>query len=376
MLFRDIIGNESAKKELSRISRSGKIPHSQLISGPVGSGVLPMAIAYGREILCSPQVKNADACNIKFSALKHPDLHFVFPVANTVEIKSKAISSHFLPSWREFVNSNPYGNLFDWYTLLGIENKQGKIGKDEAEDLIKKLSLKSYEGGWKCVIVWMPEKMNASATNKLLKLIEEPPKNTVFLFASESPHLLMDTLLSRCQRIDLKKISVQEIEKALLEKGFSMELSKRAALASSGDYNKALSSANGSENEILFEAWFQSWVRSAFKVKQNKEAVLELIDWSKKISKSGRETQKSFISYSLEVFRQALLINYGVDQITTHAPSTDFNFKGFSKYVSGANIEDVSAELEKAYLQIQSNGNANMVFSDLSLKLTRLIHKS
>ena len=222
----------------------------------------------------------------------------------------------------------------------------------------------------------MPEKMNASATNKLLKLIEEPPKNTVFLFASESPHLLMDTLLSRCQRIDLKKISVQEIEKALLEKGFSVELSKRAALASSGDYNKALSSANGSENEILFEAWFQSWVRSAFKVKQNKEAVLELIDWSKKISKSGRETQKSFISYSLEVFRQALLTNYGVGQITTHTPSTDFNFKSFSKYVSGANIEDVFIELEKAYLQIQSNGNANMVFSDLSLKLTRLIHKA
>ncbi len=376
MLFRDIIGNESAKKELSRISSSGKIPHSQLISGPGGSGVLPMAIAYGRGILCSPQVKNADACNIKFSALKHPDLHFVFPVANTVEIKSRAISSHFLPSWREFVNSNPYGNLFDWYTRLGIENKQGKIGKDEAEDLIKKLSLKSYEGGWKCVIVWMPEKMNASATNKLLKLIEEPPKNTVFLFASESPHLLMDTLLSRCQRIDLKKISVQEIEKALLEKGFSVELSKRAALASSGDYNKALSSANGSENEILFEAWFQSWVRSAFKVKQNKEAVLELIDWSKKISKSGRETQKSFISYSLEVFRQALLTNYGVGQIATHTPSTDFNFKSFSKYVSGANIEDVFIELEKAYLQIQSNGNANMVFSDLSLKLTRLIHKT
>ena len=376
MLFRDIIGNESVKTELSRISSSGKIPHSQLISGPEGSGVLPMAIAYGREILCSSQAKNIDACNIKFSALKHPDLHFVFPVANTLEIKSRAISSHFLPSWREFVNTSPYGSLFDWYLHLGIENKQGKIGKDEAEDLIKKLSLKSYEGGWKCVIVWMPEKMNPSATNKLLKLIEEPPKNTVFLFASEAPQLLMDTLLSRCQRVDLNKISVKEIEKALVEKGFSVEASKRAALASSGNYNKALSSVNGSENEILFETWFQSWVRSAFKAKQNKEAVLELIDWSKKISKSGRETQKSFISYSLEIFRQALLINYGVDQITTHAPSTDFNFKGFSKYVSGANIEDVSAELEKAYLQIQSNGNANMVFSDLSLKLTRLIHKS
>ena len=297
-------------------------------------------------------------------------------MANTLEIKSRAISSHFLPSWREFINTSPYGSLFDWYGRLGIENKQGKIGKDEAEDLIKKLSLKSYEGGWKCVIVWMAEKMNSSATNKLLKLIEEPPQNTVFLFVSEAPSLLMDTLLSRCQRIDLKKISVQEIEKALLDKGFSLEVSKRAALASNGNYNKALSFANGSENEALFEGWFQSWVRSAFKVRQNKEAVLELVDWSKKVSKSGRETQKSFISYSLEVFRQAMLTNYSLSQITAHRPSTGFDFQSFSKYVGGANIEEVFTELEKAYSQIQSNGNPNMIFSDLSLKLTRLIHKS
>jgi len=376
MLFRDIIGNESIKKELSRVRCSGRIPHSQLISGPEGSGALPMAIAYAREILCNSQIKNIDACNIKFSNLKHPDLHFIFPVANTLEIKSRAISSHFLPSWREFINTSPYGSLFDWYGRLGIENKQGKIGKDEAEDLIKKLSLKSYEGGWKCVIVWMAEKMNSSATNKLLKLIEEPPQNTVFLFVSEAPSLLMDTLLSRCQRIDLKKISVQEIEKALLDKGFSLEVSKQAALASNGNYNKALSFANGSENEALFEGWFQSWVRSAFKVKQNKEAVLELVDWSKKVSKSGRETQKSFISYSLEVFRQAMLTNYSLSQITTHRPSTGFDFQSFSKYVGGANIEEVFTELEKAYSQIQSNGNPNMIFSDLSLKLTRLIHKS
>ena len=169
---------------------------------------------------------------------------------------------------------------------------------------------------------------------------------------------------------------MQEIEKALLDKGFSLEVSKQAALASNGNYNKALSFANGSENEALFEGWFQSWVRSAFKVKQNKEAVLELVDWSKKVSKSGRETQKSFISYSLEVFRQAMLTNYSLSQITTHRPSTGFDFQSFSKYVGGANIEEVFTELEKAYSQIQSNGNPNMIFSDLSLKLTRLIHKS
>ena len=376
MLFRDILGNEPVKKELLRTSLSGRISHSQLISGPEGSGALLMAIAYAREILCGAQLKNVSACNIKVSGLKHPDLHFIYPVANNPEIKSRAISSNFLTSWREFLNNTPYGSLFDWYTHLGIENKQGKIGKDEAEDLIKKLSLKPYEGGWKCVIIWMAEKMNSSATNKLLKLIEEPPKKTLFLFVSESPVLLMDTLLSRCQRIDLKKISVHEIEKGLLSKGYSAEISKQAAFGSDGNYNKALSFANRSENDSLFEGWFQSWVRSAFKVKRDKEAVLELVDWSKNVSKQGRETQKSFIRYSLAIFRQAVLTNYGLDQITSYRSSTDFDFQSFSKYIGGANIEDLSIELEKAHSQIQSNGNPNMVFSDLSLKLTRLIHKT
>ena len=376
MLFRDIIGHESIKKELSWVNHSGRIPHSQLFSGPEGSGALPIAIAYGRELLCSPSDKNVDGCNLKVSNLKHPDLHFVYPVANTPEIKSKAISLNFIEHWREFLNANPYGNLFDWYAHIGIENKQGKIGKDEAEDLIKKLSLKSYEGGRKCVIIWMAEKMNSSATNKLLKLIEEPPKNTIFLFVSESPGLIAETLLSRCQRIDLKKLPTQEIEKALLGRGFSLEASKRAAVASNGNYNAALSLANGSENEALFEGWFQSWVRSAFKVRRNKEAVLELVDWSKKVSKAGRETQKSFISYSLEVFRQAMLTNYGLDQITSLPLWSEFDFQSFSKYVGGGNIEDLSLELEKAYSHVQANGNPVMIFSDLSLKLTRLMHKN
>ena len=165
-------------------------------------------------------------------------------------------------------------------------------------------------------------------------------------------------------------------EKSLIKKGHSIEDSRRAAFVSNGNYNKALSFLKGSENDILFEGWFQSWVRSAFKVKKNKEAVLELIDWSKKISKSGRETQKSFISYSLEVFRQAMLTNYGLPQITNYISSTDFNFENFSKYIGGSNIEEIFVELEKASLNIQSNGNPNMVFSDLSLKLTRLIHKN
>lgn len=376
MLFRDIIGHTFIKKELQRNLTLGRIPHCQLICGPEGSGALPVAIAYARQVICNELDQKAEFCNLKISELKHPDLHFVYPVANNQDVKSKAISSSFITNWREFLSLNPYGNLFEWYMSIGIENKQGKIGKDEAENLIKKMSLKSYEGGWKAVIIWMAEKMNPSATNKLLKLIEEPPEKTLFIFVAEDELLLMDTLVSRCQRINLNKIPNDLIKKALIDKGFSNELANKASLESNGSYNKAFSFAKGKESDSVFEKWFQSWVRSAFKVKKNKEAVLELVDWSKTVSKSGRETQKKFIAYSLEVFRQALLLNYGISELTFYSPSTDFNFDSFSKFIGGANVEEISLELENAYIQIQSNGNPNMIFTDLSLKLTRLIHKN
>ena len=376
MLFRDIIGHTFIKKELQRNLTLGRIPHCQLICGPEGSGALPVAIAYARQVICNDLDQKAEFCNLKISELKHPDLHFVYPVANNQDVKSKAISSSFITNWREFLSLNPYGNLFEWYMSIGIENKQGKIGKDEAENLIKKMSLKSYEGGWKAVIIWMAEKMNPSATNKLLKLIEEPPEKTLFIFVAEDELLLMDTLVSRCQIINLNKIPNDLIKKALIDKGFSNELANKASLESNGSYNKAFSFAKGKESDSVFEKWFQSWVRSAFKVKKNKEAVLELVDWSKTVSKSGRETQKKFIGYSLEVFRQALLLNYGISELTFYSPSTDFNFDSFSKFIGGANVEEISLELENAYIQIQSNGNPNMIFTDLSLKLTRLIHKN
>ena len=376
MLFRDIIGHAFIKKELQRNLTLGRIPHCQLICGPEGSGALPVAIAYARQVICNELDQKAEFCNLKISELKHPDLHFVYPVANNQDVKSKAISSSFITNWREFLSLNPYGNLFEWYMSIGIENKQGKIGKDEAENLIKKMSLKSYEGGWKAVIIWMAEKMNPSATNKLLKLIEQPPEKTLFIFVAEDELLLMDTLVSRCQRINLNKIPNDLIKKALVDKGFSNELANKASLESNGSYNKAFSFAKGKESDSVFEKWFQSWVRSAFKVKKNKEAVLELVDWSKTVSKSGRETQKKFIAYSLEIFRQALLLNYGISELTFYSPSTDFNFDSFSKFIGGANVEEISLELENAYIQIQSNGNPNMIFTDLSLKLTRLIHKN
>ena len=376
MLFRDIVGQEAVKVELVRSYKKGRVSHCQLFCGAKGSGSLPLAVAYARMVLCGEVSGPDQSCDLKVSELKHPDLHFIYPVANTLEVKSKAISVNFLQQWRKFFHSNAYGSLYDWYLSIGIENKQGKIGADEVSDIVKKMSLKSYEGGWKVTIVWMAEKMNLSATNKLLKLIEEPPDKTLFLFVCEDASLLAETLISRCQIIRLKNLSLEKVSAELLSRGYSNEEARVASIKSLGNFNAALKFLNNSLNEKLFEEWFLSWVRSAFKVKKNKEAVLELISWSKALSKEGRETQKSFISFALELFRQALLKNYFLDSLTNFSPSTDFNFNSFSEFITGKNIEEISSELEKAYYNIQSNGNSQMIFMDLSLKLTRLIHNS
>ena len=373
MLINEIIGQDVLKKELIKGLSSGRIAHSQLFLSPEGTGGLSLAIAYARMII--EKDNELDGTSLKLSELKHPDLHFIYPVAINKDVKSKPISSMFLESWREFVHKNPYGNLFDWYLKIGVENKQGKIGNDEVEDIVKKMSLKSYEGGWKVAVIWMAEKLNLTATNKLLKLIEEPPKKTLFIFVCETTGLMAETLLSRCQTSKLSLLTNEEVESFLIKKGNEKNSSLSAANSSLGNLRLALKSINDNGNNKEFEAWFLKWVRTAFKVRKNKEEVLELINWSKMISKTGREVQKNFLSFSMSIFRNALLKNYEINSLVNFNPQTDMNFESFSKYVSGNNIEDIFYEIEEAHKGIESNGNANMIFMDLSLKLTRLIQK-
>ena len=375
VLFSDVIGNELAKKSLENSLAQKRVSHSQLFLGPKGSGALPLAIAFARLLICQNTKDNSN-CNIKISKFQHPDLHFVYPVSQTNSVKSKAVSENFINEWREFLTSNAYGDLIEWYNKIGVENKQAKIGKDEANEIIKKVSLKPFEGGWKCVIVWMAEKMNSSATNKLLKIVEEPPKQTLFLFVCETTDNLLDTLVSRCQITQLFSPKPKEIEKSLMKKGYSESDSKRATSLSGGNYSIAISVVKGNYTHKVFEESFQIWVRLAFKVKSNLESLLELIDWSNKISKQGRENQKSFLIFCTEYFRQAFLTNNNLDHLTNFEKNSNFNFSGFSRYITSNNIEEIHNELEMAYSQIESNGNPNIIFSDLSLKLTKLLHKS
>jgi DNA polymerase-3 subunit delta' len=235
------------------------------------------------------------------------------------------------------------------------------------------MSLKSYEGGWKVAVIWMAEKLNQAATNKLLKIVEEPPEKTLFLFVCESEETLLETLVSRCQIFRLRPLNKNKIEDYLIKKGVKTSVAKKAAINCTGNLRTALKSVYEIKNEKEFEEWFLKWVRTAFKVKSNKEEVLALVEWSKTMSKEGREIQKSFLTFSLNIFRNALMKNYGVDSLVTFEPKTDLNFESFSKYVHGNNIEEISQELESAITGIQSNGNPNFIFMDLSLKLTRLI---
>ncbi len=381
MLFSEILGLPHIKKHLTQSVDGKRIAHAQLLSGASGSGILPMAIAYAQYILCNnnhgENSNGNQACNLKFDHLSHPDLHFAYPVATNDKIKRHPISDHFAQEWRSFVQKTPYGTIFDWYQSIGIENKQGQIGVDEALEIVKKLSLKSYEGGYKIMMIWMADKMNVAAANKLLKLIEEPPEKTIFLLIAEDEKQLLQTIRSRCQILHFPPLGEQVIKDALVAKeNISDTQATKIAHQSNGDYNKALSILHNDGSDLQFEEWFIQWIRTAFRAKGNKSAVNDLIAWSENIAGAGRETQKKFLKYCLDFFRQAMLLNYGAKDLVFLEPKTSgFKLEKFAPFVHGGNIMDINKELQDATYHIERNGNAKIILTDLSIKLTRLLHK-
>ncbi|TXG37177.1 DNA polymerase III subunit [Seonamhaeicola maritimus] len=381
MLFKDILGQNHIKNHLTQSVDNGRIPHAQLFVGKEGCGTLPMALAYAQYLLCGntsgENNTGNESCNIKFKNISHPDLHFAFPVTTTDKAKSHPVSSHYLEEWRQLLKEQPYGNLFDWYKLLGVDNKQGQIGVDEALDIIKALSLKSYEGGFKIMIIWMAEKMNVPCANKLLKLIEEPPNKTIFILITEDEEQIINTIRSRCQILHFPPLAENVIKGALL-KNYQIDeaVATKIAHQSNGNYNKACDLVYHDSEDIQFEKWFIYWIRSAFKAKGNKAAIHDLISWSEDIAKTGRETQKQFLHFCLDFFRQALLLNYNASDLVYLEPKTEkFKLEKFAPFVHGNNIMDISNELQDAIYHIERNGNSKIILTDLSIKLTRLLHK-
>lgn len=375
MKFSEILGHEHLKNHLVQSANNGRISHAQLFVGKEGCGVLPMALAYAQYIL-SFNSEDKTASELKCAKLMHPDLHFAFPVAANDRVKSHPVSNLFLEEWREFIAKNAYGNLFEWLQHIGVENKQGQIGVDEAEEIVKSLKLKSYEGGYKVMIIWMAEKMNGSAANKLLKLLEEPPEKTVFILIAEDEEQIISTIKSRCQTLQFPLLSEADIKNGLIEReDADPPIAALIAQQADGSFTKALHLFHNDNADELFEQWFITWIRAAFKAKGNAAVIQDLIEWSDTIAKTGRETQKRFLNYCLQFFRQALLYNYHADELVFLQPKTPgFKLENFAPYVHSANILDINTEINDAIYHVERNGNPKIILLDLSIKLTRLLH--
>ena len=381
MQFSEILGQEHIKSHLTKSANLGRIPHAQLFVGPEGSGTLPMAIAYAQYLICSNQngenSGSNEACNLKFQKTSHPDLHFIYPTVSTEEVKTKPKSIDFITEWRQFLEQNKYGSLFDWYQILGVKNKQGEIRVDDAQEILKLLALKSFEGGYKVMIIWMADKLNIAASNKLLKLLEEPTDRTVFILISENEEDIIQTIRSRCQVLHFNGLPEKIIADALIS---NQNMEPKAALKiahqAQGNYNKALQLLQTDNESTFFEKWFVDWVRAAFRAKGNAAAIQDLIQWSEQIAGLGRETQKKFLEFCIEMFRQALLLNYQAPNLVYMEPQVEkFKLENFAPFVNGNNINDIFKELSDAMYHIERNGNAKIILTDLSIKLTRLIHK-
>ncbi|RZJ67954.1 MAG: DNA polymerase III subunit delta' [Flavobacterium sp.] len=381
MQFSQILAQEHLKSHLVKSAASGRIPHAQLFVGPEGSGTLAMAVAYAQFILCNnsgdENSGGNDACNLKFEHFQHPDLHFVYPTVTTEDVKTKPKSLDFLQEWREFMKTNMYGSLFDWYKMLGVKNKQGEIRVEDAQEIVKALSLKAYEGGYKVMIVWMADKLNIAASNKILKLLEEPEPKTVFILITENEEDILQTIRSRCQMLQFNALPEQVIADALVSRENMVPRDAlRMARQAQGNFNKALHLKHEDSEDTPFEEWFVMWVRAAFRAKGNAAAINDLIQWSEQIASLGRETQKKFLSFCIDMFRQALLLNYQATPLVYFEPKVDkFKLENFAAFVNDKNINEIFSELSDSIYHIERNGNAKIILTDLSIKLTRLIHK-
>lgn len=371
MFFKDVIGQEEAKQRLIREAKEGKIAHARLFCGPEGIGKLPLAIAYARYLSCNNPGEK-DACGIcpscvKFNKLAHPDLHFAFPV---IKKKSKdTVSDDFITEWRELLSQTPYFNLNIWLEEMGAENQQAQIYVKESDEIIRKLSLKSSQGGYKIMIIWLPEKMNVECSNKLLKLLEEPPSQTIFLLVSEEPDMLLTTIQSRTQRFALYGIEEKYITERLQSQ---YGLQERDAISighrSEGNFLKALESIHLNEENKLFFDLFVSLMRLSYQRK-----IREMKQWSETLAAMGRERQKHFLSYCQRLVRENFMFNFQ-DPSLIFMNEEEQNFsKRFAPYINEKNVMGIMDELSEAQRHIEQNVNARMVFFDFSLKMIVLL---
>jgi DNA polymerase III subunit delta' len=372
MQFKDVIGQEDAKQKLIQSVEEGRIPHAQLLAGPPGNGKLALALAFAQYINCTDR-SNLDSCGLcsscrKVGQLIHPDLHFTVPVIKT-KVVDKPTTNDYITKWRPYLLENPYPQYEQWMDCIADENKQGAIYVDEARDLIRKLNQKSYEAEYKVSIIWLPELMNATCSNKILKILEEPPQKTLFILITEAEEKLLSTIRSRCQFIRVPKISDSDLTQALLSMAY-LTSSNPATIArlARGNYFRALELMQNDELRKFNFTQFAHIMRIGYGRK-----LQEILNWSEEMAGIGRIKQMSLMKYCGELLRENFLHNLKEPNLV-YMDDQEYEFsKKFAPFINERNVIYLFREFENAYRDISMNGNAKLIFTDLGLKVSKLI---
>ncbi len=401
MQFANIIGQQAVKQQLAEFIQHNRLSHAQLFLGKEGSGALAMAIAFAQFIVCervgsqqsgvrsqqpepslfgeellAPVIEQQttlyDSCGVCSACLKaqqlvHPDIHFSYPTV-TKKSLDKPKATDFIPEWREFIKLSPYGNLFDWIEhIKEKENSQGKITAEECNDIIRKLSLKSFESEYKILIMWMPEMLGTEG-NKLLKLIEEPPPNTLFLLVTENEALVLQTIVSRCQLVKIPQLEAKDIEEALISRNKTEPaIARQVASVSEGNYHEALQMVQHSEED--WQALLREWLNAILKTGPAAQA-----KWVEEISRLGREKQKQFLRYFNHLLEKAVHLRISGSSNPAGANDTERDFAERLNKIAGIEQQQaIIEELDKASYYIERNAHGKMLFHALTIKLYHII---
>ncbi|MCL6523516.1 MAG: hypothetical protein K6T34_02540 [Thermoflavifilum sp.] len=371
MLFSEVIDQQTAKEKLLLMAQQQRIPHAMLFREPEGCGGLPLALAWATYVLCEHPSKT-DACGEcancrKMAQLMHPDVHFSFPVVPR-KPGSEPVSDDYLAEWREFVGVFPYGDMQDWLLQIHAENRQGNITAAECREIVRKLSLKSFEGGFKILILWLPEYLGQQG-NRLLKMIEEPPENTLLIFISQQPQRILGTIASRLQTIPLVPLAPEAITQALITRAnASPQLAAQIGLAANGSYRQALRLLH--DTHTNWQENLRNWLNAIARQQVN-----TLVKWIEETgsSKTGREQQKFFLQYFLNLVEKALQAHY-VPAEQMHLPDSEREFVDrLSKLLSFNQLTTLSDQLNQAIYYIERNANARLVFHALTLHLRDML---
>ena len=378
MDFSNVIGQEPAKERLIQMVKEGRLPHALLFCGPEGVGKMALAMAFATYLLTNPDGEDNGSLNTTNALAmlrkwEHPDLHFSYPTIKRPNMSSdhQPISNDFTQEWHEMIMQGTYFTMNQWMKQMGATTQQAIITGAESDELSRILALKSSQGGYKIAIIWRPERMNLTSANKLLKLLEEPPHKTIFLMVCEEPEKLLETIISRTQRIDVKRIDDDAIEQALItQRGIDNDAAHRIARIANGSWLKALETLDTGNENREFLNMFQMLMRLCYM-----RNVKDLKRWSEVVSAYGREKERRMLTYFQQQVRENFIFNFQRPELNYMTLEEEGFARNFARFINEANVIEINELFEKANRDIGQNANAKVVFYDIALKLIVLLLK-